>query len=234
MNTEFAAQLEEILGYKFSDRQILKKALTHSSAADSKLDSNERLEFLGDAILGVVICEALFIRFPEYLEGDLTKIKSKLVSRKVCSVLAGQLGLDTVLTIGPGMRKSRALKGSVAAGTLEAIIAAIYSDGGMEAAKQFILRIFEPFIEQADANEHQDNYKSLLQQYSQQEFGRSVNYEILDEKGPDHDKCFESAVVIDHKRYPSAWGVTKKDAQQKAAYKALIELGVIEEKEDEK
>jgi ribonuclease III len=226
MNKELAQQLEKTLQYSFSDRALLKKALTHSSSAQ-KLDSNERLEFLGDSILGLVICQALYERFPNYLEGDLTKIKSKLVSRKTCSLIAGLLDLDSVLNIGPGMQKSGALKGSIAAATLEAVIAAIYLDGGFEPAKSFILRHFGPLINQADAAQHQENYKSVLQQYVQQNLNRHVTYEILDEKGPDHNKCFESAVVIDHKRYPSAWGTTKKESQQNAAYNALVEIGVI-------
>ncbi|MDD5134954.1 MAG: ribonuclease III [Phycisphaerae bacterium] len=229
MGIDPGTELEKTLKYKFSDSSILQKALTHSSVASNKLDSNERLEFLGDSILGLVICQALFERFPEYLEGDLTKIKSKLVSRKVCSIIASKLGLDSVVNVGPSMQKSQALKGSVAAATLEAVIAAIYLDGGFEAAREFVLDVFKNFIDQADADEHQDNYKSLLQQYAQQTLNFSVGYEILDEKGPDHNKCFESAVVINHKKYPGAWGNTKKEAQQKAAYNALIELGVIKE-----
>jgi len=232
MKAELAEQLGKKLQYRFSNRTLLKKALTHSSSAQ-KLESNERLEFLGDSILGLVICQALYERFPDYLEGDLTKIKSKLVSRKTCSLIAGILDLDSVLNIGPGMEKSRALKGSIAAATLEAVIAAIYLDGGFEPAREFILRFFGPLINQADAAEHQENYKSLLQQYAQQNLNHSVSYEILDEKGPDHNKCFESAVVIDHKRYPSAWGNTKKDSQQMAAYNALVELGVIKIKKGE-
>lgn len=233
MNKQIVQRIEESLQYKFTDNSILKKALTHSSAATGKLDSNERLEFLGDSVLGLVICEALFEKFPGYLEGDLTKIKSKFVSRKTCSLLANQLDIDGLLKVGAGMEKSRSLKGSVAAATLEALIAAIYIDGGFNAAKDFILRIFKPMIEQADAAEHQENYKSLLQQYSQQHLSRSVSYEILDEKGPDHNKCFESAVVIDNKHYPSAWGTTKKEAQQNAAFNALVELGVIKQKKSE-
>ena len=226
MKAEFAEQLEKTLQYHFKDRALLKKSFTHSSSAQ-KLESNERLEFLGDSILGLVICQALFERFPSYLEGDLTKIKSKLVSRKTCSFIASQLDLESMLTLGPGMQKSRALKGSIAAATLEAVIAAIYIDGGFEAARAFILRVFAPLIDHSDAAEHQENYKSLLQQFAQQNLNHTVSYEILDEKGPDHNKCFESAVVIDKKRYPSAWGNTKKEAQQMAAYNALVELGVI-------
>jgi len=231
MDAELGRRLEKTLGYKFSDSSFLRKALTHSSIASNKLDSNERFEFLGDSVLGLVICQALFERFPKYLEGDLTKIKSKLVSRKICSIVASRLELDSVLKVGAGMQKSKAMQGSIAAATLEAIIAAIYFDGGLAPARDFILRFFGPFLEQAEADEHQDNYKSVLQQYSQQNLNAAVNYELLDEKGPDHNKCFESAAVIDKKRYPSAWGMTKRDAQQKAAYNALVELGVISEKD---
>jgi ribonuclease-3 len=227
MNKSIAERLQESLRYKFSEISLLNRALTHSSIAGVKLESNERLEFLGDSILGLVICQALFERFPDYMEGDLTKIKSMLVSRKTCSKIARQIGLDEVMKVGPGMQESKSLNGSIAAGALEAIIAAIYLDGGFDCVRDFILRFFGPLISKADAKEHQENYKSLLQQYTQQNLGASVSYEILDEKGPDHNKCFESAALIDRKRYPSAWGTNKKEAQQLAAYNALIELGVL-------
>jgi ribonuclease-3 len=229
MDAELARRLEKTLGYQFKESSFLRKALTHSSVVSDKLDSNERFEFLGDSVLGLVICQALFERFPKYLEGDLTKVKSKLVSRKICSIVAAQLGLESALKVGAGMQKSKAMQGSIAAATLEAIIAAIYFDGGFDTARDFILKLFEPFLQQAEVDEHQDNYKSVLQQHSQQRLNANVSYELLDEKGPDHNKCFECAAVIDKKRYPSAWGMTKKDAQQKAAYNALLELGIIKE-----
>jgi len=112
------------------------------------------------------------------------------------------------------------------------VIAAIYFDGGFEAAEKFILRQFDPLISQVDAEQHQNNFKSVLQQYCQREFNRTPYYELLDEKGPDHNKCFEVAVVMDHRRFPGAWGGTKKDAEQLAAYNALIELKVIEPESD--
>jgi len=230
MNKQSVERIEKALGYHFSDLALLKQSLTHASAAQSKLASNERLEFLGDSVLGLVICQALFEKFPNYREGDLTKIKSKLVSRKTCSMITAELDIEELFKIGPGMQKSNALKGSIAAAMLESIIAAIYIDGGFDIAKKFILRVFGPLIEQSDAAEHQENYKSLLQQYAQQELEANVMYEILDEKGPDHNKCFESAVVIDKKRYQSAWGTTKKESQQIAAFNALVELGVIKPK----
>lgn len=227
MEKQNLQQLESILQYKFSDVGLLKKALTHASGAESRLDSNERMEFLGDALLAVVICEGLFERFNDYFEGDLTKIKSNLVSRKTCSQIATELGLNEFLKVGPGMLKSKSINGSLAAGVLEAVIAAVYLDGGFDKVREFILRIFESLIENADAREHQENYKSVLQQYVQQELNTTITYELLDEKGPDHNKCFECAVVINEYRYPSAWGTNKKEAQQLAAYNALVELEIL-------
>jgi ribonuclease-3 len=189
---------------------------------------NERLEFLGDSILAIVICQKLFERFPDYLEGNLTKIKSMLVSRQTCARIARQLNLHKFLKVGKGMGTSRALSGSLAAGVFEAIIAAIYLDGGFEAAQKFILRCFGELIAQADAEHSQGNFKSMLQQYAQQQFNSVPAYSLLDEKGPDHDKCFESAVTIEGRSFSSAWGTTKKEAEQKAALNALVELGVIE------
>lgn len=221
-------QVESLIGYQFTNKAILIEALTHSSQADHRLMSNERLEFFGDAVLALVICQALFERFPTYLEGDLTKIKSMLVSRKTCARVAGKLGIEQYLKIGKGMSNSNALTGSLAAGALESVIAAIYLDGGLQPAREFILKVFGPMIQVADAQQHQDNFKSLLQQYAQQQLNLTPIYELLDEKGPDHNKCFESAVIMGDRRFSSAWGTNKKQAEQKAAYTALVELGVVE------
>jgi ribonuclease-3 len=220
--------MEQIIDYEFSDKDILVKALTHSSAVDNRLMSNERLEFLGDSVLAVVICQALFDNFTNYLEGDLTKIKSKLVSRETCAQISGRLGLQKYLKVGKGMVSNRALSGSLAAGVLETIIAAIHIDGGFEAARNFILRIYGPLIDQADAEHDHGNFKSLLQQHSQEQFNATPSYLLLDEKGPDHNKCFELEVTIEDRHFPSAWGSNKKEAEQKAAYNALVELGVLE------
>jgi ribonuclease-3 len=229
MDEQTLQQIEQTIGYKFSSRKLLIKAFTHSSAAENRLLSNERLEFLGDTVLAVVICETLFERFPSYLEGDLTKIKSMLVSRRTCARVGGNLGLQKLLKVGKGMASSRALANSLAAGLLEAVIAAIYIDGGFASARDFILKHFGAFIDEADAEQSQGNFKSVLQQWAQQELDATPVYELLDEKGPDHDKCFESAVVIAERHFPSAWGTNKKEAEQKAAYNALLELGVIED-----
>ena len=233
MDEEILRQIEQIIGYEFSDKNLLVKAFTHSSAVDNRLLSNERLEFFGDSVLALVICQALFENFTDYLEGDLTKIKSKLVSRETCAQISGQLGLQKYLKVGKGMVSNRALSGSLAAGVLETVIAAIHIDGGFEAARDFILRIYGPLIEQADAEQDHGNFKSLLQQYSQDQFTATPSYILLDEKGPDHNKCFELEVVIEDRHFPSAWGSNKKEAEQKAAFNALVELGVLENTAEE-
>ncbi len=227
MNEETLRQIEQIIGYEFSNRDLLHKAFTHSSAVDNRLFSNERQEFLGDSILGMVICQNIFERFPDYLEGDLTQIKSMLVSRRACAKIIKQLGLQKFLRVGKGMAESRALTGSLAAGVMEALAAAIYIDGGFEAARSFILRMFDSLIEQANEEQVRGNFKSLLQQYAQQHLNLTPIYEILDEKGPDHDKCFEVEAVVGVRRFPSAWGTNKKEAEQKAALNALVELGIV-------
>jgi ribonuclease-3 len=229
MDEEALEQIEQIIGYKFSNRNLLIKAFTHSSSVDNRLFSNERLEFLGDSVLSVVICQILFERFPGYLEGDLTGIKSMLVSRRRCAQVSKQLGLERFLKVGKGMANSPGLTSSIAAGLLEAVIAAIYIDRGFEAACSFILRIFSPLIDQADAKQSHGNFKSLLQQYAQQQLNTTPVYALLDEKGPDHNKCFESEVVINERHFLSAWGTNKKEAEQKAAFNALIELGILED-----
>ena len=233
MDAETVQQIQAVLNYQFKDISFLKEALTHSSLADDRLNSNERFEFLGDSVLSLVTCKTLFDRFPEYLEGDLTKIKSRLVSRKTCAKIANQLGLPNFMRVGKGMDQTKAMSGSIAAASLESVIAAIYLDGGMEPAQAFILSVLDPLIEETNAKQHQENFKSLLQQYCQKEFGRTPSYQLLDEKGPDHNKCFEMAVVVNYKQYPSAWGVTKKDAEQKAAFNVLVELGIIEPEAEE-
>ena len=228
MDEETLQQIEQIIGYKFSNHNLLSKAFAHSSAVDDRLFSNERLEFLGDAVLAAVICRTLFEHFPGHMEGDLTKIKSMLVSRRSCARVTKRLGLHKFLKVGKGMASSRALTSSLAASLLEAIIAAIYIDSGFDAAGSFILRTFASEIDRADAEQSHGNFKSLLQQYAQQQLNTTPVYELLDEKGPDHDKCFESEVVIAERHFPSAWGTNKKEAEQKAAFNALVELGILE------
>jgi ribonuclease-3 len=219
-------QAAQTLGYRFQNPALLTEALTHASVAGHRLESNERLEFLGDTILGYVVSEYLFHAFPQALEGELTKVKSAVVSRKVCADVSEKLGLGAMLSLGKGMSRRAKLPGSVAAAVLESVIAAIYLDGGVEPARRFILEQFRPFIDDLAESTHQDNFKSVLQQYAQRHMAGHPDYVVLDEKGPDHSKCFEVCVEIAGRRFGSAWANSKKEAEQKAALLALQELGI--------
>ena len=215
-----------ILGYRFKNEDLLREALTHASSADDRRRSNERLEFLGDAILGYVVCEYLYHEFPDLLEGDMTKIKSSVVSRRICAVVTRQIQLDTLLSLGKGMGGRKAMPASVAAAVLESIIAAIYLDGGIDAARDFILRQMKPFIHEAAESAHQQNFKSVLQQIAQRMGFSNPVYLVMDEKGPDHAKAFEVAVEIDGRRFGGAWANSKKQAEQQAALLMMLELGL--------
>ncbi|MEX0774761.1 MAG: ribonuclease III [Phycisphaeraceae bacterium] len=220
-------KIAKILGYTFRDERILTEALTHASSAGHRLQSNERMEFLGDAILGYVVSEYLFGAFPHYMEGELTKIKSAVVSRKVCAAISEQINLAPLLSLGKGMSSRPGLPSSVAAAVLESIIAAIYLDGGIDPARTFILDVMTPFIDKLAQSTHQHNFKSVLQQYAQKHMTGNPAYALLDEKGPDHSKCFEVCVEIDGRRFGSAWANSKKEAEQQAAQIALDELGLL-------
>jgi len=226
--TSAYGRCEAAIGHTFRDPELLHRALTHSSVAENRAESNERLEFLGDAVLGLVVCDYLFTNYPTFLEGDLTKVKSAVVSRRTCAEVADALGLPGLLTIGKGMINGARLPESLAAAVLEAIIAAVYLDGGLEPARAFVLRHMEQFIRRSVASEHQENFKSKLQQHAQKDLTATPSYELLDEKGPDHSKCFEVAVNLKGRRFRSAWGTSKKEAEQRAAYNALVALKLID------
>ncbi len=215
---------EEVLRYRFRDSTYLREALTHASGADHRLVSNERLEFLGDAILGAIVCELLFRKFPDYLEGELTRVKSVVVSRHTCAKISRELGFDEFLVLGKGMGSQEETPPSVLADVFESLIGAIYLDGGMECAKQFIVRHIEAEIDATVESNGGGNYKSQLQQVAQRQFGETPTYLLLDEKGPDHSKCFKISAQIGRQRYGPAWGKNKKDAEQRAAMIALCQL----------
>jgi len=215
---------EARIGYEFSDKRLLRAALTHASGAQHRLGSNERLEFLGDAILGAVVCAGLYHRYPEYLEGDLTRLKSIVVSRQTCAKISQALGMREFLILGKGMTTSPDVPSSLLADVFESLIAAIYLDGGMDRAREFIDRHLGPEIELAEEGEMGSNYKSVLQQFAQREHGTTPVYQLLDEKGPDHSKCFKISAQIGSHRYQAAWGRNKKEAEQRAAQNALDEL----------
>jgi ribonuclease-3 len=231
LTPDLQERAEKILGHKFRIPDLLKESLTHASIADNRLDSNERMEFLGDAVLDLIICEALYLKFPSYQEGELTKIKSAVVSRRTCAEVANETGLTDLLITGKGISSRSMMPSSLAAAVYESIVAALYLDGGFDVVKQYVLRTMGPKVEEIASNTHQQNYKAVLQQHAQKMLGATPMYELLDEKGPDHSKCFEVCVAIDGRRFTSAWGPNKKMAEQKAALLALEELGVMDAKE---
>ena len=217
---ETLSACEKALDYEFHDRNLLLRCLTHSSIARTRLDSNERLEFLGDAILGTVVCELLFRRFPEKTEGELTRIKSVVVSRTICAKLSSDLRLGDFLRLGKGLSEFETIPLSVQAAVFESIVAGLYLDGGMDVVKPFLIRLLEPEIERTIESSYGRNYKSLLQQLVQKNQRGTPMYQLLDESGPDHLKCFKIAAVVGTDAFPPAWGPNKKEAEQRAAENA--------------
>lgn len=210
-------ECENRIGYTFQDRNILRRGLTHSSCASTRLDCNERMEFLGDAVLGMVICEHIFHRYPDRREGQLTQLKSHLVSRAVCTQVGERLGLEELIFVGKGLQS---IPDSLKAAVVESIIAAIYLDGGIQPASEFIMRAFEPELDgcgEADA----ENYKSTLQEETQRDGSLVPKYVIVEQRGPDHAREFLVAVELGDQQFESAWGRSKKEAEQKAAMNAL-------------
>ena len=217
---------QQRVNHVFTDPALVLRALCHSSQADHRTQSNERLEFLGDSVLGLVICEHLYQTYPNYLEGELTKIKSNIVSRKTCADLALQLELVDLLQLGKGMGTREDVPLSLAAAVFESLIGAIYLDAGLGAARRFILRHVGELVSAAERLGHQENFKSVLQQSLQKLGAENPVYPVIDEDGPDHDKCFHVCVQIGFRRFASCWGKSKKQAEQEAALGTLLELGI--------
>jgi len=215
---------QQRIGHTFRDESILLAALTHASGAAHRLASNERLEFLGDAILGFIVCDTLYRIFPESLEGDLTRVKSVVVSRETCGRISEHLGLTEFLIVGKGLAVNSAVPVSVLSDLFESVVAAIYLDGGIEPARLFVSRWMDPEIAQVSSGAQGANHKSLLQQLSQRDFGVTPTYEVMEESGPDHSKSFHVSAFIGERRYTPAWGRNKKEAEQRAASNALVEL----------
>ncbi|MEM6688407.1 MAG: ribonuclease III [Planctomycetota bacterium] len=215
---------EEILDYQFRDQSLLRSALTHASSASHRLYSNERLEFLGDAVLGMTVCHWLYEEFPEYSEGELTKIKSAVVSRRSCGKAASQLGLDECLIVGRGVTRNRSFPRSLVSDVFESVVAALYLDGGMEVVRRRIKLWLADEVGKAVEGRGSANYKSQLQQFAQRELAHTPLYRLVCETGPDHRKSFQISAVIDGETFAPAWGNNKKEAEQFAAANALAQL----------
>ncbi len=214
---------EEVVGYTFQDLSLLQAALTHTSVAVTRLVSNERLEFLGDAILGCVIVDLLYHQCESEMEGAMTQMKSTIVSRVACARVSRALGLERFLLLGKGMERNK-MPQSLLANMQESIIGALYLDGGMEVAKSYILRVFDEEIKDAIRGVTLKNFKMVLQHFVQRQFHKTPEYEILDQKGPEHRKCFKAQVRIGERTFQPAWGQNKKEAEQHAAENAMCQL----------
>jgi ribonuclease III len=209
--------------HDFRDESLLRLALTHASTGGA--EDNERLEFLGDAVLDLVVAEELFRLHPEADEGVLTERKAWIVSREVLAEMTRGLELESGVRLGNGMRK-RALPRSVLANLYEAILGAIYLDAGLEAARRFTLETLKEPLRQMQREEGPSNPKQDLQRHSQNQTGDPPTYAVRDERGEAHSRAFLVAAIIGDRPFPAAWGRTRKEAERWAAYEALL---VIEE-----
>lgn len=212
-----------VLKYSFRNIGLLAAALTHTSGASHRLVSNERLEFLGDAILGAIIVDLLYRRCESMMEGAMTQCKSTIVSRAACTRVSKKLGLERYLFLGKGLERQK-VPPSLLANMQESIIGAIYLDGSWEAAREYILRAFSEEIEQAIQGQSGQNYKMQLQQWTQKRLHQTPHYLIIEQRGPDHRKCFKVQVQVGEQYFQGAWGKNKKEAEQHAALNALCQL----------
>lgn len=221
-------RLQAELKYRFRDISLLDQALTHSSFShEQNLQGKdyERMEFLGDSILGMVISEYLFRQFPFFTEGQLTKLKSQIVSTSTLATLGKTLRLENFLRMGKGESKPLGSANPLfLAGALEAIVAAVYLDGGLRPASQFILSHFHPEIQRIEEGKGKRDYKSMLQELTLKRFKSTPHYDVISEIGSQHQKQFDIRVTIEGKLYGSGSGRNKKSAQQQAAKEALTKF----------
>jgi ribonuclease III len=221
IHSEKLIECQLAIGYSFKNTKELEKALTHTSCRVESNSSNERLEFLGDAVLGVIISDYLYKSLPQYSEGELTKIKSVVVSQATLAKVSLEANLKDFLSVGKGLNDRNFLPKSLLANVFEAIIGAVFLDGGLEAAYDFTIKYLKKEIDIVCTDQHEKNYKSILQQYSQKEYGVTPDYRVLQQIGPDHGKSFEVIVLIKGNEYGRGWGKSKKEAEQFAAKETL-------------
>ncbi|MCI8418737.1 MAG: ribonuclease III [Lachnospiraceae bacterium] len=218
--------LEKKIGYTFQCREYLEQALRHSSYANERhmdrLENNERMEFLGDAVLELVTSEYLYRMYPQMPEGEATRTRASIVCEQTLALCARDLGLGEYLHLGRGEERTGGRKRpSITSDAMEALIGAIYLDGGFTSAKEFI----HQFV--LNDMEHKKLFydsKTILQEKIQGDYGKGVYYELLKEEGPDHDKCFTVCVRMEEETLGIGQGRTKKAAEQEAAYRAILQL----------
>lgn len=223
-----AAQLlmrfEEQLGYHFQDHQLLVQALTHGSGATDAGANNERLEFFGDSVLDLIVCEWLFHAYPASREGDLTAIKGDAVSRSSLVDAALRLEMPGVLRTGRGVGGGGRVPDSLCGNALEAVFAAVYLDGGLEEARACVLRILAPELERACGSARRRNVKSMLQEWAQREKLGEIEYRVVKEEGPEHRRNFTIEAWLGDCFLGQGGGRSKKEAEQSAAAAALEQI----------
>jgi ribonuclease-3 len=203
---------------------LLENALTHSSIKSHDRPSYERMEFLGDSVIGLIIAEYLYNLLPDCDEGELTKVKSMVVSTDGLADAAKVCGLDRFLAVGRGILMKDTVPRSLIADVFEGVVGAVYLDRGYETVRLYVLDLLRPHIEEALSDRGARNFKSVLQQVSQRDFGDTPYYELLRESGPDHSRVFEVVAVVGKRRFPVGRAPTKKEAEQSAAKLALQQI----------
>lgn len=226
MNNDNLKDFEELINYKFKKEELLVEALTHSSYANErkhkKCKYNERLEFLGDSVLGLVISDYLFINYPDLPEGELTKTRAKIVCEATLSFCAKTINLGHYLMLGKGEEATGGReRQSLLADAFESIIGAIYLDGGIASARSFILSAMRQIINDALCGKIFIDYKTRLQELIQNDSNVKITYEIINEKGPDHNKTFYTQVKKNTEILGHGEGKSKKESEQNAAKMAL-------------
>lgn len=218
--------VEKSIGYTFKNKELLKKALTHTSYAyENNLESNEKLEFLGDSILEFISSKYLYKEYPKLREGEMTKVRATVVCEKSLYKIAKLHNFSDFLYLGRSEQKSGGnQRPAILADSVEAVIAAIYMDGGIEKAEKFIIDNLKDEIKEATKHVGDKDYKTVLQEKLQANGDVKIEYEILEEKGPDHDKIFEAQVKCNGKVLAKGEGKSKKEAHMQAAKKALENL----------
>jgi len=229
MSDQKFLELQKSLRYSFRRRELLREAVTHKSFLNEVRDpgekDNERLEFLGDSVLDLAVSEHLSVVYPASPEGELSKMKSRIVSERALSRVSRKLDLGRYLILGKGEEMTGGReKPSLLADALEAVIAAIYLDGGFEPARKFILEAFSEEFESLALGKGGVDYKTELQEHCQREYDTLPRYQVLSETGPDHAKIFEVQIDILSDRAGIGTGRSKKEAEQQAAKKALEKL----------
>ncbi|OGL45842.1 MAG: ribonuclease III [Candidatus Schekmanbacteria bacterium RBG_13_48_7] len=226
--------LEKYLNYKFKNLNLLKQALTHSSYANEKtgknLGNNEKLEFLGDSVLELVISEYLIECYPESLEGVLTKLRAELVNATSLYQKSLELGLGSYLLLGKGEEQSKGReKMSILSDALEAVMGSIFLDSGYRGSRRIIRKLFKNDIEKVTMPESISDFKTLLQEKTQKLYGSTPTYRLLSSDGPDHNRTFHVSVIVKKEVLGTGTGKTKKDAEQMAAKEAAQKISQLNE-----